>query len=160
MLPAGASDYVGHEVKDWRGTPIVPGALVIYGAGVGRSIALVEAEVAELNPEKGTVKLKVIRRGYGGGTQDYVRVGANRLVVVNDLPPTEIPTQNERNAEATRRMEEHDRVEKTHAFPEYRYMRWNDPNYFDSSDRVCTKCAGRYGDVMYPYGSPQECVVE
>jgi hypothetical protein len=33
-------------VTDWRGTPIVPGALVIYGAPVGRSIAMVEATVA------------------------------------------------------------------------------------------------------------------
>lgn len=28
---------------DWRGIPITPGALVIYGAPVGRSIAMVEA---------------------------------------------------------------------------------------------------------------------
>ena len=143
-------------MQDWRGTPIEPGALVIYGAGVGRSIALVEAEVVELFPDKDTVKLKVIRRGFGGGTQEHVRVGSSRMIVVHSLPPTDVPTQNERNAESKRRMEEHDRVEATHAFPEA-IFRYNDPAYIPFHDRVCAKCAGRYGDVMYPYDSPQEC---
>lgn len=145
-------------MKDWRGTPIVPGALVIYGAGVGRSIALVEAEVAELSPEKGTVKLKVIRRAYGGGTQDYVRVGADRLIVVNDLPPTELPTQNERNAEATRRMHERNRIEDTHNFPEYDWNSCRSPGYVSWSDRICPNCKLTYAVAMQ-YDDPQECVV-
>lgn len=90
---------------DWRGTPITPGALVIYGAPVGRSIALVEATVADpmLTPS-GRIWLDVIRRAYGGwgDSKRRVHVGADRLTVVDILPPTTMPTDVEKHAEKTR----------------------------------------------------------
>jgi hypothetical protein len=91
-----------HEApKDWRGTPITPGALVIYGAPVGRSIAMVEATVADpmLTPS-GRIWLDVIRRAYGGyGHENQrVHVGADRLTVVTALPPSELMTEDEKKA--------------------------------------------------------------
>lgn len=84
--------------RDWRGTPITPGALVIYGAPVGRSIALVEATVADpmLTPS-GRIWLNVQRRAYGhSDTSRRVHVGADRLTVVTALPPTTRLTEQEK----------------------------------------------------------------
>lgn len=85
---------------DWRGTPITPGATVIYGAGVGRSIELVEATVLPEpgSPHKahlaanGEVWLRLVRRSYQTPSTDRVRVGPDRLTVVTELPPTTVPT--------------------------------------------------------------------
>jgi len=86
---------------DWRGTPIQPGNLVIYGAPVGRSIAMVEATVANpmLTPS-GRIWLDVTRRSYGsyGYDNKRVHVGADRLTVVTELPPTDLPTEDELKA--------------------------------------------------------------
>lgn len=87
-------------LTDWRGTPIAPGATVIYGAGVGRSIELVEATVQPEpgNPDKahqtanGDVWLTVTRRSYQKPSTDRVRAGADRLTVVAELAPTDLPT--------------------------------------------------------------------
>jgi hypothetical protein len=87
---------------DWRGTPITPGALVIYGAPVGRSIAMVEAVVADpmLTPS-GRIWLDILRRAYGsysyitGDGASKVHVGADRLTVVSVLPPTTRLTEEE-----------------------------------------------------------------
>lgn len=90
---------------DWRGTPITPGALVIYGAPVGRSIALVEATVADpmLSPS-GRIWLDVIRRAYGySDMKPKVHVGADRLTVVTTLPPTSLPTDADKYADEERR---------------------------------------------------------
>lgn len=79
------------QPRDWRGTPIEPGKLVIYGAPVGRSIAMVEATVADpmLTPS-GRIWLDVHRRAYGGWADEVrrVHVGADRLTVVDALPAT------------------------------------------------------------------------
>lgn len=86
---------------DWRGTPITPGARVIYGAPVGRSITMVEAIVAHpmLSPS-GRIWLSVQRRAYGahGDSKAMVHVGANRLTVVTVLPPTTRLTEREKAA--------------------------------------------------------------
>lgn len=81
---------------DWRGTPITPGALVIYGGPVGRSIQMVEATVADpmLTPS-GRIWLNVVRRSYDDDSDGRVHVGADRLVVVGQLPPTALPTATE-----------------------------------------------------------------
>jgi hypothetical protein len=74
--------------RDWRGTPITPGATVIYGAGIGRSIELVEGIVCEemLTPT-GRIRVQPVRRRAGYSTNLAVSVGADRLVVVDQLAP-------------------------------------------------------------------------
>ena len=95
----GMSEPPSTEPVDWRGTPITPGALVIYGAPVNRSIALVEAIVADpmLTPS-GRIWLEVQRRAYGGWGDGSrrVHVGADRLTVVDSLPPTTRLTEQEK----------------------------------------------------------------
>lgn len=97
------------EHKDWRGTPIVPGAKCIYAGPVGsHSNQLVEGEIVGFTPS-GRVNVKVVRRAYSGvwmNDRDVVHVGADRLVIVNDLPPTEVPAHAEKKAEAKKRWEE------------------------------------------------------
>lgn len=84
---------------DWRGTPITPGALVIYGAPADRSITMVEARVADpmLSPS-GRIWLDIVRRSYRHTDGGRVHVGADRLTVVTELPPTTVPTEAERAA--------------------------------------------------------------
>jgi hypothetical protein len=87
-------------MKDARGVDIHVGATCVYGAGVGRSIALVEAVVDGFT-DAGRVWLKVVRRSYGGGWadgKDRVHVGADRLVIVDLLPASDLPTEAERQA--------------------------------------------------------------
>lgn len=96
--------------NDWRGTPITPGATVIYGAGVGRSIELVQATVTPdpSNPaaphltKQGNVWLNVIHRSYQRPHTDRVNVGADRLTVVTALPPTQLPTARQKIADSAR----------------------------------------------------------
>lgn len=87
---------------DARGVPIAPGDTAIFGFGVGRSVAMAEAVVlgehgdhkACLPPcqdgvsltASGRVRLRVVRRSYGGGEKPVVDVAPDRLVV---LKPTE-----------------------------------------------------------------------
>lgn len=87
---------INTEPVDWRGTPITPGALVIYGGPVGRSIQLVEARVSDpmLTPS-GRIWLDIIRRAYTDDNDGRVHVGADRLIVVETLPPTTLPTATE-----------------------------------------------------------------
>jgi len=103
---------MAEPATDWRGTPIEPGALVIYGAPVGRSIAMVEATVANpmLTPS-GRIWLDVVRRSYGhvGTEVGRVHVGADRLTVVSLLPPSDLPTAADLAAEALARREEWER---------------------------------------------------
>lgn len=88
---------------DWRGTPITPGALVIYGGPVGRSIQLVEATVADpmLTPS-GRIWLNIVRRAYTDDSDGRVHVGTDRLIVVESLPPTNLPTATEVREKAER----------------------------------------------------------
>lgn len=91
--------------KDARGVEIVEGASCIYGAPVGRSIALVEGVIDGFTPS-GRVWVRIVRRAYGGGWSDSkerVHVGPDRLVIVDALPESVLPTdadkQKERRAE-------------------------------------------------------------
>ncbi|KUN16538.1 hypothetical protein AQJ23_44910 [Streptomyces antibioticus] len=92
-------------LKDARGVPIHVGATCVYGAGVGRSIALVEAIVDGFT-DAGRVWLKVVRRSYGMTTwskpRERVHVGPDRLVIVDALPPCDLPTDAEK-AQAIRK---------------------------------------------------------
>lgn len=138
--------------KDWRGTPIVPGALVIYGAPVGRSIAMVEAEVVGFT-KSGRVNVRVVRRAYGnwGEQKEIVHVGADRLTIVEKLPPTEVPTDKELNAIRKAEWEERNRIAETHLFPYYSYAyNTGQPAY---SDRECERCGYKYG-VITSYECP------
>ncbi|MET7939664.1 hypothetical protein [Streptomyces sp. NPDC005302] len=89
--------------KDARGVDIHVGATCVYGAGVGRSIALVEAVVDGFT-DAGRVWLKVVRRSYGATTwgkpRDRVHVGPDRLVIVERLPDCDLPTDLEKAEES------------------------------------------------------------
>ncbi len=87
--------------RDWRGVDITPGATVIYGAGIGRSIALVEARVTldeVIATASGKIRLEVIRRAYGGWSEHglSVKVGPDRLTIVDSLASSSLPTEHEK----------------------------------------------------------------
>ncbi|MFD7776637.1 hypothetical protein [Streptomyces sp. NPDC059753] len=89
---------------DARGIEIKEGASCIYGAPVGRSIALVEGVIDGFTPS-GRVWVRIVRRAYGGGWSNdrkRVHVGADRLVVVDALPESELPTDAEKTEERRR----------------------------------------------------------
>ncbi len=91
-------------LTDWRGCKLQVGNMVLYGAGVGRSIAMVEGTVAGFTAS-GRVWVHITRRAYGTWqhSKDIVDVGADRLTVVFSLPKTNLPTQAEvREAEEKR----------------------------------------------------------
>jgi hypothetical protein len=84
--------------KDARGVEIHPGATCIYGAPVGRSIALVEGVIDGFT-SSGRVWVRIVRRAYGGGWSDSkarVHVGPDRLVIVDALPESDLPTDAEK----------------------------------------------------------------
>lgn len=107
------------DPRDWRGVPIVVGALVIYGAPVGRSISMVEATVESFT-KSGRVNVRPVRRAYGGGAdygwdaKETVHVGQDRLTVVGELPPALMPTEAEKRAAYEVKQAERKRVEATH----------------------------------------------
>lgn len=116
-------------LADWRGTPIHPGHTVIYGAGVGRSIELVEATVLPHpdNPYEphltasGDVWVRVIRRSYQTPATDRTRVGADRLTVVTALPLTSLPTAREKIIDKVRSdiAYEHKAIAKANAIADW-----------------------------------------
>lgn len=100
-------------LTDARGVPITAGDTVVYGFGVGRSVAMAEGRVlAEkegypypAQTPSGRIKIRVIRRSYASGEKPVVDVAADRLVVLKDLPgvfgspylpESPLPTQDER----------------------------------------------------------------
>lgn len=102
------------DPRDWRGVPIEVGALVIYGAPVGRSIAMVEGTVDGFT-KSGRVNVRVIRRAYGySDMKPVVHVGQDRLTVVSPLPESLMPTEAEKNAEGAARLAERERIHATH----------------------------------------------
>jgi hypothetical protein len=107
---------------DWRGTKIEVGQLVIYGAPVGRSIAMVQGIVDGFTPA-GRVWVKVVHRAYGGwggaDAKDRVHVGNDRLTVLNKdgLPPTTLPTEGDKKAEAVAKEELREQNRATHTRP-------------------------------------------
>lgn len=119
-------------IKDWRGTPIDVGATAIYGAPVGRSIALVEAVVDGFT-DSGRVWLLVKHRAYGGwssSARPRVHVGPDRLTIVTALPPTDLPLEGDKGREiATRSLERHTQLltdlERGGHAPEY----WRNNGY-------------------------------
>lgn len=93
-------------MKDARGVDIEEGDVCIYGATVGRSVALVEGVVDGFTTS-GRVWVKVVRRAYGssaswGTPRERVHVGPDRLVIVDSLPECDLPTDAE-EAAANRR---------------------------------------------------------
>lgn len=146
-------------VRDWRGTPIVPGALVVYGAPVGRSIAMVEGTVDGFT-KSGRVNVRIIRRSYGGWSQgkDVVHVGADRLTIVETLPPTDVLTDKEKYEQRRAEAAERERIENTHDFPPVEHYRYNDPTYVAYGDKVCRQCHHTRNAVMHDApGAPVEC---
>ncbi|MFD8117056.1 hypothetical protein [Streptomyces microflavus] len=94
------------ELLDARGVAIAPGDTVIYGFGVGRSVAMAEAVVlgddcdcddtfpdpcpkpsVSLTPS-GRVRLRVVRRSYSDGEKPVVDVAPDRLVVLKTAKTT------------------------------------------------------------------------
>lgn len=130
------------ELLDARGVAIAPGDTAIYGFSVSRSVAMAEGVVlgetthvsgaseedcpgcaryargehhlkVSLTPS-GRVRVRVVRRSYGGGEKPVVDVAPDRLVVLKTdvyqgallpltvlptLPPSPLPTQDEANRE-------------------------------------------------------------
>lgn len=134
---------LSEPIRDWRGTVIEPGQTVIYGGPVGRSIQQVEGEVVGFT-KSGRVNVHVIRRSFTSGDRDVVHVGADRLTVVESLPPTSNVTQAEQNVE---RLERHRRYE-THDMPPY----WNSEPPYTNPNRVCQRCG-----VTFAEASEREC---
>lgn len=93
------------EYKDWRGVPINIGDTVIYGAGVGQSIGMVQGIVDGFT-KAGRVWIKIQYRAMSYSSSDSktrVHMGPDRITVVNDLPPTTIKTEKEKAIDATHR---------------------------------------------------------
>lgn len=90
------------ELTDARGVPLKPGARIVYGFGVGRSVAMAEGVIEEaagdvsLTPS-GRVWVQIVRRSYSSGTDAHVHIAPDRLVVVQALPPSPLPTQAQGN---------------------------------------------------------------
>lgn len=72
--------------KDARGVAIEEGDTVVYGAGVGRSVAMVTGAVDGWTPS-GRAWVRVDFRAYGGDshTPERVHVDPTRMVVVREL---------------------------------------------------------------------------
>lgn len=108
------------SLLDARGVPIAAGDTVIYGFGVGRSVAMAEAVVLDahqgpvdggmgtplscaygchwpcnrssvsLTPS-GRVRLRIVRRSYASGSKPVVDVAGDRLVVLKNGPVPGLP---------------------------------------------------------------------
>jgi hypothetical protein len=116
---------------DARGVVINEGDTVIYGAPVGRSIALVEG-VADGWTESGRVWVRVIRRAYGHGSRERVHVGADRVVVVLALPDTDRETA----ADLRARMEV-ERAGRTRIFNTHDVV---EPHWTECRTSYCSVC--------------------
>lgn len=126
---------MSEPIRDWRGTIIEPGQTVVYGGPVGRSIQQVEGEVDGFT-KSGRVRVRVIRRSFTTGSKPIVDVGADRLTVVEKLPPTTNATQAEEYAEVLERRRRYD----THDMPSYFINEppWTNPN------RTCRRCGATF----------------
>lgn len=113
-----AETYTSMEdPRDWRGVPIVVGGTVIYGAPVGRSIAMVEGTVESFT-KSGRVNVRVVRRAYGySEMKQVVHVGQDRVTVVTAMPDPLMPTEAEKDAAHAAEQAERDRLTATHDFP-------------------------------------------
>lgn len=90
------------ELSDARGVPLKPGAHIVYGFGVGRSVAMAEGVIEEADGDvsltpSGRVWVRIVRRSYSSGRDPRVHVAPDRLVVVQALPPSPLPTQAQDN---------------------------------------------------------------
>lgn len=108
-------------VLDARGVAIEPGDTVIYGFGVGRSVAMAEGVVLAAEPcdgdcstptrhqtlsltPTGMIRVRVVRRSYSSGEKPVVAINPDRVVVLKEasydpwpfLPPSPLPTQDEK----------------------------------------------------------------
>ena len=115
-------------VKDWRGTPIEIGHVVIYGTG--RAVELVEG-VVEGFTKSGRVTVQVVRRSFGWASQGRVHVGPTSLTVIDLLPDATVPTMAEAKelrvaaaiARATERLAAIEAGAKPHYPGEAEYLR-------------------------------------
>ncbi len=137
---------LSEPIRDWRGIIIEPGLTVVYGGPVGRSIQMVEGEVVGFT-KSGRVNVKVIRRAYTSGDRDVVHVGADRLTVVDALPPTTNATQAEESAVRAERRRRY----QTHDIPSY----WLNQHPWTNPDRNCRRCSITHSDAY-----ETECISE
>lgn len=112
----------GDGLTDARGVLIEPGDAVIYGFGVGRSVAMAEGVIRDdgyghvSTTTSGRVWVTIVRRSYGKGTEERVHVAPDRIVVlkatwldpeapqagmVHALPDSPLPTQDLKNRTET-----------------------------------------------------------
>ncbi|MFG3710107.1 hypothetical protein [Micromonospora sp. NPDC047730] len=106
--------------RDWRGTPITPGALVVYAYTSGSSALTAEATVAPapfVTPS-GAIRLDLVRRSSGHGSyRDRVAVSPAGLTVVETLPPTDLPTAAEVREQLEKGRLEREAIKATHDLP-------------------------------------------
>lgn len=93
---------MANELTDARGVEIAAGDTVIYGFGVGRSVAMAEGVVLAADHEgrhpwppedgwpvsltpKGRVRVRVVRRSYSSGEKPVVDIAPDRLVVLKEV---------------------------------------------------------------------------
>lgn len=121
------------DPRDWRGVPIKVDSLCIYGAPVGRSIAMVEARVVGFT-KSGRVNVVPIRRAYGSSYSDNaavkaVHVGQDRLTIVNELPEALLPTDVERADMAREKSRIREAAYETHKWPQYDFNKSSRERY-------------------------------
>lgn len=90
-----------HQVSDWRGTPILAGDTVLYGASYGsHSVEMVEAHVDPREPftPSGRVRLIPVRRSRASswGKPRSVVVRPESLTVIHLLGRSNVPTEAEK----------------------------------------------------------------
>ena len=81
------------EMKDWRGTPIQPGSIIVYPGRKGSHQWMVEAEVIEIFQDwqwgafKWALRVQPLRQGtYGRTNKKPVKITALERVTVVDNP--------------------------------------------------------------------------
>lgn len=77
------------QIRDWRGTPIVVGSVVVYPGRYGSTMWMSEAEVIEIlerdtwpNGKHTAVKVRRIRDNYGDAESTSYLTALSRVTVV------------------------------------------------------------------------------
>lgn len=88
------------EMKDWRGTPIVPGSIIVYPGRKSSSMWMVEAEVLEIiqiwewGQFKWALRVQPLRHGNYRTNKRPVNVTALERVTVIDKPTSVMAVTN------------------------------------------------------------------
>jgi len=91
------------EMKDWRGTPITPGCIIVYPGRQSSHMWMVEGEVLEIFQDwhwdrfVWTLRVQPLRQGtYGRTNKKPVKITAlERVTVINDCRKDGLLTKEE-----------------------------------------------------------------